>query len=83
MSEEAKIEELKRCTATGMSSIEKNAIKDRTQMMDEKEIRLTVRNIPGDILWEELMKRYALKTDIIRNVRAAVMVTVDDVDERG
>lgn len=80
---EAKVEVLKECTAQPMGSIAKSTIKDRTQGMDEKEMKLTVRNIPGDILWEELMKRYALKTDIIRNARAALMVTVDDVDERG
>lgn len=64
-----------------MAGFAKTTIKDRTQGMDEKEVRLTVRNIPGNILWEELQKRYALKTDIIRNARAALMVTVDDIDE--
>ena len=80
---EAKVEVLKECTAQPMGSIAKATIKDRTQGMDEKEMQITVKNIPSNVLWDELRKRFDIKSEMVRKVRAAVMVPVDDVDERG
>lgn len=83
MSESAKVEVLKECTAQPMGGIAKATIKDRTQGMDEKEMQITVKNIPSNVLWDELRKRFDIKSEMVRKVRAAVMVSVDDVDERG
>lgn len=75
------IQELKEEKTVKMGGLAKEEIKDRTRAMDARERLLTVRNIPDHVLWDELRKRYEVKTDIIRNARAALMVTVDDIDE--
>lgn len=75
------IQELKEEKTVKMGGLAKEEIKDRTQAMDEKELQITVKNIPSNILWDELRKRFDIKSEMVRKVRAAVMVSVDDVDE--
>lgn len=75
------MQKLEEKTAVKMGSVARNEIKNRTQAMDEKELQITVKNIPSNILWDELRKRFDVKSEMVRKVRAAVMVTVDDIDE--
>lgn len=75
------MQKLEEKTAVKMGSVARNEIKNRTQAMDEKELQITVKNIPSNILWDELRKRFDIKSEMVRQVRAAVMVTVDDIDE--
>ncbi len=71
----------KSITPNHMAGLAKSEIKQRTQGMDEKEMQIIVKNIPSNVLWDELRKRFDVKSEMVRRVRAAVMVTVNDVDE--
>ena len=82
MSEADKIEMLKESAAIDTGRSVKRSVKEVIKGMSEEELQIAAKNIPSSILWDELRKRYEVKSDVVRQVRMAAKIVVDDVDER-
>lgn len=64
--------------ATRMAEIVKSEIKQRTQGMNEQEMKIAVRSIPSSILWDELRNRFDHQNEMISSVRATLRVSVNE-----
>ena len=55
-----------------MSGLEKEELQTRVKAMTEEEMKIVAKLLPDDILWEELHRRYALRSNTIATIRETV-----------
>ena len=62
-----------------MSELEKKEFKDRIKALTEEEISETIRLIPDDVIWSELIRRNTSMLQRVNQIEEVLGVSMDNI----